>query len=283
MSTKDWMRLIGLSLLWGGSFFFVEVALEGLPPLTGVWGRVALGSGFLAIAIVATGGRFPKGRAVWLALIGMGFLNNVVPFTLFALAQGQITGAMAAILNATTPLWGLVLAHLLTADEKITAPKAVGLGLGFAGVVVMMGGMALGDLWASAACLTAAFFYGLATLWSRRFKRMGVAPLSIAWGQGHLFGPAAAAGLALGGSALGAGHAIPAGDRRGDGHCGAVDRLGLSDLFQAARLGGRDQSVAGDVPDRGIGHAVGGDFPGSNPAGPAYGGVWFDCSRIGGN
>ena len=183
MSTKDWMRLIGLSLLWGGSFFFVEVALEGLPPLSVVWGRVALGSGFLAIAIVATGGRFPKGRAVWLALIGMGFLNNVVPFTLFALAQGQITGAMAAILNATTPLWGLVLAHLLTADEKITAPKAVGLGLGFAGVVVMMGGMALGDLWASAACLTAAFFYGLATLWSRRFKRMGVAPLSIAWGQ----------------------------------------------------------------------------------------------------
>ena len=175
--------LIGLSFLWGGSFFFVEVALEGLPPLTVVWGRVALGAVFLALAIVATGGRFPTGRAVWLALIGMGFLNNVVPFTLFAVAQGQITGAMAAILNATTPLWGLVLAHLLTVEEKITAPKAIGLALGFGGVVVMMGGMATGDVYASAACLLAAFFYGLAAWWSRRFARLGVAPLSIAFGQ----------------------------------------------------------------------------------------------------
>lgn len=183
MSVKDWILLIGLSFLWGGSFFFVEVALEGLPPLTVVWGRVALGAVFLALAIVATGGRFPTGRAVWLALIGMGFLNNVVPFTLFAVAQGQITGAMAAILNATTPLWGLVLAHLLTVEEKTTAPKAIGLALGFGGVVVMMGGMATGDVYASAACLLAAFFYGLAAWWSRRFGRLGVAPLSIAFGQ----------------------------------------------------------------------------------------------------
>ena len=183
MSVKDRILLIGLSFLWGGSFFFVEVALEGLPPLTVVWGRVALGAVFLALAIVATGGRFPTGRAVWLALIGMGFLNNVVPFTLFAVAQGQITGAMAAILNATTPLWGLVLAHLLTVEEKITAPKAIGLALGFGGVVVMMGGMATGDAYASAACLLAAFFYGLAAWWSRRFARLGVAPLSIAFGQ----------------------------------------------------------------------------------------------------
>lgn len=183
MSAKDWIRLIGLSLLWGGSFFFVEVALQGLPPLSVVWGRVALGAVFLGIAVIATGGRFPKDRAVWLALIGMGFLNNVVPFTLFALAQGQITGAMAAILNATTPLWSLLLAHVLTVDEKITPPKAVGLALGFTGVVVMMGGMALGDATASVACLAAAFCYGLAALWSRRFKRLGVAPLSIAWGQ----------------------------------------------------------------------------------------------------
>ena len=183
MSAKDWMLLFGLSLLWGGSFFFVEVALNGLPPLSVVWGRVALGAVFLALAIVATGGRFPRGRTVWAALIGMGVLNNVVPFTLFAVAQGQITGAMAAILNATTPLWGLVLAHLLTVEEKITTPKAVGLALGFGGVVVMMGGMATGDTFASVACLLAAFFYGLAAWWSRRFARMGVPPLTIAFGQ----------------------------------------------------------------------------------------------------
>lgn len=183
MTTKDWMLLIGLSLLWGGSFFFVEVALQGLPPLSVVWGRVSLGAVFLALALLITKGRFPQGRAVWTALIGMGFLNNVVPFTLFALAQGQISGAMAAILNATTPLFSLALLHTMTLDEKITAPKAVGLGLGFAGVVVMMGGMAFDDVWASVACLAAAFSYGLANLWSARFRTLGVAPLTIAFGQ----------------------------------------------------------------------------------------------------
>ena len=183
MTTKDWMLLIGLSLLWGGSFFFVEVALQGLPPLSVVWGRVSLGAVFLALALLITKGRFPQGRAAWTALIGMGFLNNVVPFTLFALAQGQISGAMAAILNATTPLFSLALLHTMTLDEKITAPKAAGLGLGFAGVVVMMGGMAFDDVWASVACLAAAFSYGLANLWSARFRTLGVAPLTIAFGQ----------------------------------------------------------------------------------------------------
>ena len=112
----------------------------------------------------------------------MGVLNNAVPFTLFVLAQGQISGALAAILNATTPLWGVVLTHLLT-EEKISANKAVGLVAGFLGVVVMMGGAAIGDLWASLACLLAAFSYGLASVWGRRFKALGVAPLATAFGQ----------------------------------------------------------------------------------------------------
>ena len=183
MSNKDWIKLIGLSLLWGGSFFFVELALRGLPPLSVVWGRVALAAVFLAATLLLTGGAFPKGRMVWLALIGMGFLNNAVPFILFALAQGQISGAMAAILNATTPLFSLALAHLVTVDEKITWPKAVGLALGFTGVVVMMGGMAIVDVWASIACLAAAFSYATAAIFSRRFRALGVAPLTIACGQ----------------------------------------------------------------------------------------------------
>jgi len=183
MSAKDWGRLTLLSLLWGGSFFFVAIALRGLPTLTVVWARVALGAAFLALALRATGTRWPRERAVWGALIGMGVLNNVIPFTLFVLAQGRITGSMAAILNATTPLWGVVLAHLLTRDEKITPAKAAGLTLGFAGVVVMMGGVAPGDVWASIACLAAAFSYGLAGIWGRRFRGLGVAPLATAFGQ----------------------------------------------------------------------------------------------------
>ncbi|OYU39793.1 MAG: EamA family transporter [Pseudorhodobacter sp. PARRP1] len=182
MSGKDWIRLASLSLLWGGSFFFVAVALRGLPTLSVVWARVGLGAGFLALALWISGTAFPRGARVWRALLGMGLLNNAVPFTLFVLAQGRISGGMASILNATTPLWGVVLAHLLT-DEKITLPKLAGLACGFAGVVVMMGGAALGDVWASLACLGAAFSYGLAGVWGRRFRALDVAPLATAFGQ----------------------------------------------------------------------------------------------------
>ncbi|WP_426031382.1 DMT family transporter [Cypionkella sp. TWP1-2-1b2] len=182
MSVKDWNRLAILSLLWGGSFFFVAVALQGLPTLSVVWGRVGLGAAFLALALWISGTAFPRGRAVWRALAVMGLLNNAVPFTLFVLAQGRISGGMASILNATTPLWGVLLAHLLT-EEKITVPKAAGLACGFAGVVVMMGGAALGDIWASLACLGAAFSYGLAGIWGRQFRSLGVPPLATAFGQ----------------------------------------------------------------------------------------------------
>jgi drug/metabolite transporter (DMT)-like permease len=182
MSGKDWIRLASLSLLWGGSFFFVAVALRGLPTLSVVWGRVGLGAGFLALTLWLSGTAFPRGAPVWRALLVMGLLNNAVPFTLFVLAQGRISGGMASILNATTPLWGVLLAHLLT-EEKITLAKALGLACGFAGVVVMMGGAAVGDLWASLACLGAAFSYGLAGVWGRRFRALGVPPLATAFGQ----------------------------------------------------------------------------------------------------
>lgn len=184
MAGKDWALLGALSLLWGGSFFFVEVALEGLAPLTIVWCRVALAALLLAGVLRLRGLGVPRGATVWVALFGMGFLNNVVPFTLFALAQGQITGALAAILNATTPLFTVIAAHLLTADERITPAKLLGLFLGFSGVVLMLwSATATGELWAKAACLLAAVSYALAAIWGRRFRRLGVAPLGTAFGQ----------------------------------------------------------------------------------------------------
>ncbi len=183
MQRSDWLRLILLSLLWGGSFFFVEVALQGLPVLTVVWLRVALAAGILAVALRVMGLAFPD-RAVWPALLVMGFLNNAVPFTLFALAQGQITGALASVLNATTPLFTVIVAHLATRDERITRTKALGLAFGFGGVVVMMAGAEFsGAGLAKLACLAAAISYAFAGVWGRRFKAMGVAPLTTAFGQ----------------------------------------------------------------------------------------------------
>lgn len=184
MTLRNWGLLIVLSLLWGGSFFFIELAVAGLPVLTIVWSRVALAALVLALALRLTGGAVPRGRAAWGALLVMGLLNNAIPFTLFVLAQGQITGSLAAILNATTPLFTVIVAHVATRDERAGLAKLAGLGLGFGGVVVMLSGAgAGGDLWAKLACLGAALSYGLGGVWGRRFGRMGLAPMTTAFGQ----------------------------------------------------------------------------------------------------
>ena len=184
MSAKDWTLMIGLSLLWGGSFFFIELAVTGLPVLTIVWARVALAALILGLALRLTGGQWPCGKAVWGALAVMGVLNNAIPFTLFVLAQGQITASLAAILNATTPLFTVIVAHVATRDERAGPAKIAGLLLGFGGVVVMLSGAdASGDVWAKLACLGAAMSYGLGGVWGRRFRRMGVQPMTTAFGQ----------------------------------------------------------------------------------------------------
>lgn len=183
MKAIDWIYLWTLSLLWGGSFLFNELALAGLPPLSIVWGRVALATVLLGLALRVLGQGAPP-RSVWLALAVMGVLNNLVPFTLFVLAQGQITGALASVLNATTPLFTVLVAHVATADERLSPVKAAGVGLGFAGVVVMMAGEDLGgELPAMLACLGAALSYGLAGVWGRRFRAAGVMPMQTAFGM----------------------------------------------------------------------------------------------------
>lgn len=182
MTAVNWLLLAILSVLWGGSFLFVELALAGFGTLTIVWARVAGAAGLLALWIGLGGTGFPKGRTVWVALGVMGVLNNVVPFTLIVLAQGQIEGGLAAILNATTPLWTVIVAHLFTSDERITRAKALGLALGFGGALVIAGGGA-GQVAAIAACLGAALSYGFAGVWGRRFRLMGLQPLQVAFGM----------------------------------------------------------------------------------------------------
>lgn len=184
MSGGDWLRLLVLSVLWGGSFFFVGVAVPYLPPFTIVLARVGLGAMVLALMLLALRIPFPKGREVWIALAVMGLLNNVVPFSLFALAQGQISSGLASILNATTPLWSVVVAHFATRDERLTPAKALGVVIGFSGVAVMMGaGLGDGTVWAQLACVGAAISYAVSTVWARRFRTLGLRPLSTALGQ----------------------------------------------------------------------------------------------------
>ena len=143
MTLSDWGLLFSLSLLWGGSFFFAGVALRELPPLTLVALRVGVAALVLNLALPALGLRIPRERRILAAFLGMGLLNNALPFSLIVWGQTHIASGLAAILNATTPLWTVLLAHRLARGEKLTAPRFAGAAAGLAGVAVMIGPRAL--------------------------------------------------------------------------------------------------------------------------------------------
>lgn len=187
MKTSDWGLLLLLSVLWGGSFFFIEVALASLSPFSLVAIRVTLAALVLYLFMKIKQEGVPRNLAAWKSFLVMGCLNNVIPFCLIVWGQTQISGGLASILNATTPFFALVLAHFLTADEKLSVTKVVGLLIGFVGVIVIFGSDLLSEVgsqtFAQFAILAAAFSYGLAGIFGRRFKTMGISPMATATGQ----------------------------------------------------------------------------------------------------
>lgn len=186
MNARIWAMLVALSVLWGGSFFFVAVAVREIPPLTLVTLRVAIAAAALLIVLRALGIALPRTRAVALACLGMGLLNNALPFALIVWAQQHVASGLASILNATTPLFAVLVAHALT-EEKATPARLAGVATGFAGVVLMLGPDMLRGLtaagWAATAILGGTLSYALAGIWGRRFRALGVPPLGAAAGQ----------------------------------------------------------------------------------------------------
>ncbi|HEY9552481.1 DMT family transporter [Allosphingosinicella sp.] len=187
MSGRDWAILLFLSFLWGGSFFFIEIAVETVRPFTLVLIRVTIASAALWAFLLARGQRLPLPSGAVGAFVILALLNNVLPFVLFAWAQKTITGGLGSILNATTPIWGVIVAHLMTQDERMTPGKVVGVLLGFGGVALMIGPDLLGEigteLWAQLACLVATLCYALAGVYGRRFRGMGIDPVAVSTGQ----------------------------------------------------------------------------------------------------
>lgn len=187
MSVQEWAMLVVLSILWGGSFLFIGILVKVWPPFTIVTARVGLAAFALWIIVGASGVPIPKSPKVWLAFLGMGLLNNVIPFCLIVWGQTRIPGGLAAIFNATTPLFGVIIAHMLTVDEKLTANRLVGVLIGFCGVVVMIGPAVFshfgGDTLGQLAVMLAAVSYAFAGIFGRRFKAMGLPPLLPAAGQ----------------------------------------------------------------------------------------------------
>jgi len=187
MTASDWALLGILSVVWGGSFLFVGIAVRELPPLTIVAFRVAMAAAALRLILAAMGVPLPRERRVWAAFLGMGMLNNVIPFTLIVWGQSHIASGLASILNATTPLFTVLVAHWLTVDERLTRQRFAGVLVGFLGVAVMIGAAAL-QSWnvsipAQLAVLAAALSYAFSGVYGRRFKAMGIAPLATAAGQ----------------------------------------------------------------------------------------------------
>lgn len=186
ISATDWLLLILLSVLWGGAFYFAKIAVLEIPTLTLVFGRVAIAAVILLMLMQLIRAPLPRDRETWQILGVMAVLNNVLPFALIVWAQIHITIGLAAILNATSPLFGVFVAHALTADDKLSRGRVAGLIAGFAGVVLLIGpdllfGELGANLWAQFACLAAACSYAFGAVYSRRLR--GLPPLTVATGQ----------------------------------------------------------------------------------------------------
>lgn len=185
MSATDWLLLIGLSILWGGSFYFAKVAVLEIPPVTLAFGRVLIAGALMAVLVRPLGATFSRDAKTWRMFAVLAALNNAIPFVLIFWGQQYVPIGLASILNATSPLFTVVAAHFATADDKLTVHRAFGLIAGFIGVVVLIGPDLLAELGeqvrAQLALLTAALFYALGAIYARRLR--GHPPVTIASGQ----------------------------------------------------------------------------------------------------
>jgi drug/metabolite transporter (DMT)-like permease len=172
IDARDWSLLGLLSVLWGGSFFFNGVLLRELPPLTVVLLRVALAAVMLLPLLWVYGIRLPRSLAAWAPFFAIGLLNNVLPFSLIVMGQTYVPSGLASILNATTPLFTVVV-MAVAGEERLHARRIAGVVVGLIGVIILHGeglgfgfesGQGIGIL----LCLAGAFSYGLAALVARR-------------------------------------------------------------------------------------------------------------------
>jgi len=187
MDKGDWAVLGILALIWGGAFIFIGIAVRHVHPLTYVWLRLSIAALAMWAFLLFKGEKLGLPRPVWGSILLLAVLNNALPFTLFGWGQTHIASGLAAILNATTPIWGVLVAHVFTHDERMTPRKIAGVLLGFGGVATMIGPTLLANIGTDAvaqlACIAASLSYALAAVWARRFKALGLSPMSVTTGQ----------------------------------------------------------------------------------------------------
>jgi drug/metabolite transporter (DMT)-like permease len=185
MNALTWGLLLLLGLIWGGSFFFARIAVHDVPPFTLVFLRLSLAAVALHLYMAGRLDIYRLLRLHWRQLLFLGLINNAVPHALIFLGETEIGAGLASVLNATTPIWTVIIARYLTEDEKPTAAKLVGCLVGLAGTIVLVGpGIMVTNgvpFWALLVPILAAVSYGFAAIYSKRFKAIP-API-IATGQ----------------------------------------------------------------------------------------------------
>ena len=187
MSFRELRMFFILAIVWGASYFFIRIAVHELPPLTVVALRLSIAAVALIILVRVTGISLPRGTEQWIACAKVGLVNNAIPFTLITFAETRITSSLASMLNATVPLFTVVVAHFFTHDERMTARRTIGVLIGFSGIVVMLGFQSLAMIGqegiAQLASLSASLTYAFGTIVSRRQQRFGFTPMVLATGQ----------------------------------------------------------------------------------------------------
>src|SRR4051794_35283162 len=183
MNRGDWLILGTLALIWGGAFFFIGVAVRHVPPLTYVWLRLTIAALAMWAYLRFRGQKLGLPGPVWGSIVLLALLNNAIPFALFGWGQTHIASGLASILNATTPIWGVLVAHFLTHDERMNPRKIAGVLLGFGGVATMIGPSFLSNICANALaqlpCVPASLGYALAPGLARPLPPPGLSPMRV--------------------------------------------------------------------------------------------------------
>ena len=174
LTLTSWALLLLLGLIWGGSFFFGRIAVLEVPPFTLVFLRLSLAAIALHVYLHGRFGLYTTIRSRWRDFVILGFINNALPHTLIFFGQTEIGAGLASILNATTPIWTVLIANRWTTDEKLTAGKIAGCLTGLAGTVVLLGpavtSAAHAPFWALTLPILAAVCYGIAGIFGKRFR-----------------------------------------------------------------------------------------------------------------
>lgn len=182
LSGRAWAELLLLALIWGGSFLSIRIALDEIGPLTSVAHRTGWAMLVLWAVVLVMRLPIPRSPRIWIGFLGMGLLNNVIPFGLMSWGQLYIETGLTSILNATTAIFAVLAAALFFADERITMRKGIGVALGFVGVATAIGlenfrNFNLQSL-AQLAILAGTISYALAGVWARKF--LGDLPAQVA-------------------------------------------------------------------------------------------------------